>query len=446
MSDQFELSDVHCDVFLSKVMGEIGLAVFKLSCDREPTNMAWPFEFSFSGKVQITGGELNRKVNMIKLYRKSTSSSRGEAYKWMVSADIGEYLIDDPELCGRCENVTGRYLLSPSDFLCPVKWLDPLYTGEVKFSHPPQFFSFTLCDGLNIKFDNHYMSEVRGDGFITMEPYLVGEFELESEAQGYEPSFQNMDDFLMLVSFASRQRSVCLGWEMQTSSLMKEKRRWVSISERVERAVEPLISFGEFELFIGSAYEVFQSCKHKTLLREVISGVLVEEKYMLSNFLRLYAALETLILIFRKDRGLDYILDNYSPLKKELKKSIKNIMPSEGESESRRLLYNNLSGLNRVPFSEAFGRFKREYNLDLSDLWSVDCGKGGLSDIRNRLVHGSRFEEYENKALVIATYHLAFVLERCLLAFFGWEKLKDRTRSYMPQRDYDAFMSMTKAK
>lgn len=63
--------------------------------------------------------------------------------------------------------------------------------------------------------------------------------------------------------------------------------------------------------------------------------------------------------------------------------------------------------------------FEVPHSLNLNDLWPITGQKGSLSKIRDRLVHGDKFEESEFSALMDAAYHLRLLLERCLLVYLG---------------------------
>jgi len=428
---EFELTDVHCEIYLSKKVGKIGKAVFRLPADFDFKNSNWPFEFSFVGEEKRPGNQVACTIRMDKLYRRGVNTTRShtDVQECIAKADISDLEIDYP-LSQVGEKLTGHFLLSHNSLLSPRKHLQSLRTGEVEVSGSRDCFSFPLCDGSKIRFDRYYSEEHQDDGSLVLTPQLVGEFKQEITDNDFAPSYQPIDDFMMLASFAARQRSLCLGWQIESEAFIKEHYRWMVVPKNSRGAsyVDGLIYPYEFESFITTTYEKFQSCEHKTLLREAIYGVFANAKDVTSNFLKLYSALETIVLIYRKENGLEYVLADFSKLQGEIKKAIKQQLPSDELKEQRKLLYNNLSGLNRVPFAEAFAVFKERFDLDFTDLWCVGCGKWSLTDIRNSLVHGNKFEEHENEALGIAAHHLKFVLERCLLAYLGWEDVNARTK------------------
>lgn len=425
--DQFRLSDVRCEVFLSETFGEIGYAVFKLPSDSTINDLEWTFEFSFSGNQMMVGGEsIAKAIQLKKLYRKESGTRHwgtdvAEAY---LKATIQEMTIETPIPNGGIDTkkVTGRFLLSPNSVLTPFQWLTPSYTGEIIMDKPTKCFSVTLTDGMNVRFDTYYKHKTGDKQETILVPYLIAEFEKTDADESFCPAYKEIDDFMLIASFLARQRSMCVGWEVETTSSLKEHHRVVGLSEEPEgySQTDALI-FGrsEAENFLIKAYDIFNSSGHPTLLREAVGGVLGKASYLLSEYLTLYSSLETLVLIFRKEHQLEFIVDDFNALKKKVKKVIEDELPGDENKKQTGLLKQNLTGLNRVPFSEAFKAFKEYHNLNLDDLWPITSQKGSLSDIRNRLVHGNKFKDDEFTALMDAAYHLRLLLERCLLVYLG---------------------------
>jgi hypothetical protein len=49
--------------------------------------------------------------------------------------------------------------------------------------------------------------------------------------------------------------------------------------------------------------------------------------------------------------------------------------------------------------------------------------------IRNRIIHGGRFEEGEYEALISAKMNLLWILERCILRVLNWDIDKSKVHS-----------------
>jgi len=104
------------------------------------------------------------------------------------------------------------------------------------------------------------------------------------------------------------------------------------------------------------------------------------------------------------------------------------------ESAQRALIYNKLGELNRISLREAFDAFCNAYAIELADLWPVfteDKG-AGLSDIRNKLIHGDPFPHDLIAPLSIACEHMEYVLQRMIVGVLGWDVKKTKIdRTYL---------------
>lgn len=99
------------------------------------------------------------------------------------------------------------------------------------------------------------------------------------------------------------------------------------------------------------------------------------------------------------------------------------LLSGDERAEQRKLIYENLSALERISFGHAFRKFCEVYSVDLADLWPISGGgdkNWSLTFIRNRLVHGEVFPSYKIGALSVATQHVQWILERLILGYFGW--------------------------
>ena len=122
-----------------------------------------------------------------------------------------------------------------------------------------------------------------------------------------------------------------------------------------------------------------------------------------------------------------------------IKVAIKSFEDPPLDPSERRLLYGKLAELNRVSFGEAVRSFQTDYSLDVSDLWEI-TGKGSLSDVRNRVIHGDTFTHEQMNALVTAKFQMQWHLERMLLAILGWPisqsgVRKDAIAAWTPYHD-----------
>ena len=139
----------------------------------------------------------------------------------------------------------------------------------------------------------------------------------------------------------------------------------------------------------------------------------------------MFAGLESLILGFRRKENLELVIDDekdWNSIKKKIKKNIFKTIKQVLTKDQRGYIYRKLEDLNRIPLQIAFENFCNAYDIDLSDLWPLFNKNNtiGLSDIRNKLIHGDEFHVKYHDALWVAEENLRFILERSLTKILGW--------------------------
>jgi len=317
--------------------------------------------------------------------------------------------------------------------LRPTKSLVRSFTGEVTVDHTRNF-AFTLQNGIALVFNYHYKHSETENGDMLSFPELVAEFELDPETNEMGLSFGPIDDFLMLASLSARQRCVCLGWETYSSSATtKFYRREIAIPKikKNHSFSDTLIDMQDFGDFIAIAYESFVKHKEKDLLRQAVYRSFDNENATFeNNYLRLFSALETLVLLHRRKHDLEFIItpSEWSAFRGDMEQFVKRHPLFSEDKNKRKLIYDKLPELIRVSFPAAFDSFCESYKLDLTDLWPVADRENGisLSDIRNKLVHGDTFARMQQRALMSAGEHLRWIVERGLLSVLGWSYLKSK--------------------
>jgi hypothetical protein len=446
--DNKVIEDVLCEVYLPKRLIEPIELILKPTFQQ--SNLKdWPSEFSINGEIKDLSGETTILVQANKVYYK-----RGSTKYW--SHEISESIISAKPFDLRITNflrhdkgkekdsTSGAYWITPSIMLKPEKLLTHSFTGEVTVKDIYNF-EFTLINGMHLKFDHHYKQLNNDNGDMISFPVLVAEFETDVDSDTQSLLFENIDDLLMLTSFSARQYCACLGWEAYSSSeITKFYRRNITIPEidKNHSFRDTLVDIKDFDEFISIAYNTFVNTQGKEFLRLAIYKSINEEKATIeSNYLRLYSALESLVLMYRKNNDLEYIIND--PLEsdsftKDIKRFIKSHsywsnQENKGKTkqeikDKRKLLYEKLPELNRISFSSAFNDFCKFHDIELSDLWPVVDRTNGacLSDIRNRIVHGDTFKSKEQEALILAGMHLRWIVERSILSLLKWPYAKSK--------------------
>ena len=163
----------------------------------------------------------------------------------------------------------------------------------------------------------------------------------------------------------------------------------------------------------------------------------------------MFAGLETLILDFKRRLNMEFILSesSWNAFKKYLEGCIKRSTEPKLEKAQRASIYNKLSELNRISLREAFDEFCKKYSIDLQDLWPVFADKSlvGLSDIRNKLIHGDPFPHGLFHALSIANEHLEYSLHRVIIGVLGWDINKTKLHPAYLKKNFCAIEELSTA-
>ncbi len=447
-SDKIRVEGVLCRVYLPlKLTDPINL-LFSPT-DEQMKLLENIFEFSITGEVKGFSGEVEVRIQSNKAYTHHSSSKY-----WGI--DIKDNVItavpEDLKLTkfrrkrdeGSVHKIIGSFWITPSIMLSPRKSIKQSYKGDVNIETDSQC-KFSLVNGLPLVFDYHYKFMENKDGDTVTHEELVAEFETETLVQEIENAeddlIYHLDDFLILVSFAERNRNVCLGWDIVTpQSHVTYYRRNVVIPQGKKKSYEEtLIDIIVFEEFIKQAYNSFIMVESRELIRQAIQYVVSThdtEKTLENSFLTLYSALESLLLHFRREEKSETVFDpssgEWNEFQKNLMKWVRNYPVLRHFKNKRKLIYEKLPELNRISFATAFEQFCRFYSIDINDLWPViDNSKGiTLSEIRNKLIHGDHFNFSEMRALMSAKENLHWILERIVLSVLGWPISKSKVNGH----------------
>jgi hypothetical protein len=346
-----------------------------------------------------------------------------------------------------------RFWLTPSSLLTPSATISRSYTGSVEVKQIREK-RFELSNALSLNFTKHYRSREQDDRSNVTWSYLVAESKLWDRPDGStiidDELLERIDDFLLITSLATREYCVCVGWEVydQIGHTVFYRRR-ISIPKDEGRHDfnDDLIDAQFHDEFVRTVYPQFAHDPSIELVRDSIRTALPQHGTMLeSRFTGLFSAIETLVLSFRRQHGLEFVFNNKEDVAKW--KRIKDgslrdwlkalpLLSGNERAEQRKLIYENLSALERISFGHAFRRFCEFYSVDLADLWSISGGsdkRWSLTTIRNKLVHGEVFPSYKIGALHAATQHLQWTLERLILGYFGWSVTKSNVNpAYLSQ-------------
>ena len=434
------LDDLRCKFYLPKKYSE--RAEMYILPSNEQGNYLFRdhasfWKFSFIGERRELSGETftisaNRAFSI-------EMSSR------MWGDDLNEYIwkVEPLDLkvqrrLDRKESPTeGRFKISPNKALTPATPITQSYTGDVKV-HVSRTRKYKLTNGLSLNFQKHYEFQDNSQGDTVMFGQLVAESNLWKDQQGHlrinDLVLREIDDFLLVAAIATRTFTNCIGWQVyDTTGITEFYRGDVSLpSSNKKNRDDDLIDLRYQQEFIKYIYSKFSKDSQIDLVRSVLYSLLPDKRStMESTFTGLFSAMETLVLVFRREHGFEFIFGTdhqaWSQFKEESFKPWLKMQPlfsGEENTDRRKLLYENLAALERISFSHAFKKFCEYYSIDLSDLWPVSGGGQShlsLTAIRNKLVHGDIIYPYQYRALNGSMLHLQWTLERMLLAYLGWD-------------------------
>jgi len=324
------------------------------------------------------------------------------------------------------------FWVSPNKFLTPSMICSNSYTGEIKYERVRNL-EFRIKDDVKIVFEMHFSSKTAQNGDLIQWSFLVACADLNVPADDVETLktdiLPDIDDLLLIASFAARERTACLGWaatDKNSHSTFYRGNYTFPEGNDDSSMDDGVIDIQYFEKFIQRCYPSFLRFENKLAIRNALySAVPSTPQTLETSFLRTFSGLETLILDFRRRGNLEFALpeDEWLSLRKYLQKCIKESTKPKLEREQRASIYRKLGELNRVSLGEAFDVFCQKYAIDLEDLWPVFGNKEivGLADIRNRLIHGDPFPHDLFGTLIVAKEHLKYTLERVIVRVLGWD-------------------------
>jgi hypothetical protein len=444
-----EMQRIPCKLWLPRRVDERPIMVLYPAGPRANLLAQMPPPFSIRGRIKPRGGhELEVWANEVWSEFASTRWLSGSRHETVVEASpIDLHVLRRPTVGKRRRRVRmqSHYHLTRCPAINTGVMRQQSYTGEVTI-RKAWTFEFTLASGAQLTFAKHYQYENRDDGTLTW-PELTAKHEREIQSRDFgrvdQQTLDELDDFLALVAFGSRFRTACvsIGSSTEDGDHFQFFRGNVTMppSDQDFDSDDMVVDLSEFEEFLRTAYTTFIATGPHELVQHALHLARArEDRTVESSFTALYATLETLVLWYRRERGLEYIIEDdekWQALKTDARRYLKLHAVLQGDSpetkERRKWIAAKVGELRRVPFGIAFHRFCKEYGVQLGDLWPVIDAKSGdvsLTEIRNRLVHGSTLNPHQLHALMGAEQHMRWTVERALLAVLGWPLERSKIR------------------
>lgn len=155
---------------------------------------------------------------------------------------------------------------------------------------------------------------------------------------------------------------------------------------------------------------------------------------MTLSYLRMFSAIEGLIKVFGGAANIAPTQTSQTlqgSLHVELAQLRADLIDSGTEPKLLSSLDKAILKFGQPTFRGKFESFCESWQVPTDDLWPMFAAgsRNGLTEIRNRLVHGGELSEEREKAVSIAHEHLMFVLLRILLRVLGL-KISDARVNY----------------
>lgn len=428
-----EVKDVPCKIYLPERTHEKPYILIRTSND-DVRIMMHSHEASMRAVVTSSDGNESVIIESTQVY---FNDSRTKFW----GRDVSEHsmqcepqnlrVVRHLQVCDSDNKTSVVFWLSHNELLMPFLACETSYTGDISYEQITTLKA-TLFDGTKLVFERHFGTKSDDNGDLVQWSYLVACTELDipaSDIPSLEKRINDIDDYLLIASLAARKQTLCTGFSSRDNRTAASffrgntafpTRKRTSINDR-------LIYPHDYERFSSTCYSSFCRYENKLALRNAIYSAIQEKDDTIETaFLRAFSGFETLILDFKRWRGIEYVLkeNEWGVLKSEIRTFIKE--STNTTSEQRACFYEKLDEINRVSLRRAFDKFCEYYSVDLSDLWCVfeRDGMPGLVDIRNKLIHGDPFPPNLYDTLVIALQHMRYVLERALVKVLGW-KIED---------------------
>lgn len=434
------IATVPCNLWLPRHRHEKPFFTFETE---DPTHYKIKTESSFFDISIIFGEEESYKIEIYAervFIPNFTSLHRGSGLPSITTFDgHPEKLTCIQHLGMRSNPSKKQYItlrLTDNFLLSPDKIITKSYTGEVT-AETIRSHKFDLNGFSNVLFDKHFYYLESSDSGTEMFSGLVACLEFEDADNifsEFDATYKDqLKDYILISSFASDQATFITSITYHDSTMMKDVWYGNLAIEKTKNDHkhghnDVLVDLSDFEKFISTCFSNFQTFDYEKqeLIRRAIYKVLPRgDSTIESKILDYFSAIESIVLIYRREKGMEFtIADGYKwkTLEKSIRKSVNENKELFESDEHLSLLKNMLPSLKRVPFKNAFEGFQKSTGMINDDLWPLFDNSGGasLSEIRNQIIHGEAFREDQSTALFHAMMNLESLAQRTIFITLGW--------------------------
>jgi hypothetical protein len=412
----------------------------------EYRRLSTTFELEIKGYTKYIDQEKSGEIHIPKGYR-------SHAHKKPLDTAWTEYLIEvEPS-----ELYQKRYLktkpednkaivtffLTSNEAATPLGGLEYSFTGDVK-KDVVRKIVLSLDDGWKAQFEEHYnyadtrIENMQGN-FSSHQLVITLEKEdhlLDSLDEVRQLS-KAIDRLLLYLSFGSRQRVTWIRWTGIVQTELIEYHRLFYQPSQLSKD-EELVERKVIQDFLQHCLDQERTGKSLNLSLPLVLLLATERTYTVeAKFLGFYTALEALLHVYAKSRGINKHFDStvWRTFCHEMRDAINGlgfITPDD-----KTVMLGKLGMFNQPSSKLLYEKFCREFRIDNSDLWPLTQGAPSLLDVRNELTHGRKTD---NLLIDYAEQHLQWTVERCLLGALQWKDASGVTPESLGRySDYQAW-------
>lgn len=328
--DNYEIKDVPCKLFLPERTNEKPYVLLRPNSESTEI-IKKAHQGALSADICDFKGKIKTSINAPVIYFGTT---RTRVWGWeknlvetTVFADVEHLHITEFNAEKEDEENVKKgsefiFKISANRLLTPRRNRDSSYTGEISYPKTNKV-EFNIKDGVKLEFDKYFKTKDTKEGDVLQWSYLVAQTELELAANNVDEVkaqvLTEIDDFLLIASLAIRERTVCMGWDAydnkRISNYFRGNYTFPKNSIEEDRG-NWLIEEKHFESFMTKCYTQFLNYKNKETMRSAIIPIVPFNTSTVEvAFLNMFSGLESLILEFRKQENLEFILEGDEWLK-----------------------------------------------------------------------------------------------------------------------------------
>lgn len=320
-----------------------------------------------------------------------------------------------------------------SNAIIPYKnHLNKRFDGTVEqIEAAKDLMTFKIADNLTFIFKKIYSYQDNENGY-TAHSYKVCEVITDfviTNQETINTIIAQLEDFLLLVSFGYGNRVLWIGYEYSDENNYYEFYKGnILNSYKPKRANAIDINDWTVNDFIVKSYSRFiEEESNYVAIKSAIYALCNDNEFGIidSKYLELFSAFESILLSFKKKDRNEKLLkvSAFKELSKEIELTINKYLEDNNyEMSLKESIVDKISELNRPSLKNTLQKFQKEYDLKLDNFWpffTENREKPGLSDIRNKLIHGDYlYNKYDY--LDYAKHQLRLILIVTIIKVLGW--------------------------